>query len=132
MSVKKIEEIIEQIKGLSALELSELVKGIEDTFGVSAAAQAAVVAAPAAGGDSSGAAEEKTDFKVVMKDAGSESIKVIKALRSVVSGLNLKEAKDIVVGCKDAPAVIKEGVAKEEAESMKKALEEAGATVELQ
>jgi large subunit ribosomal protein L7/L12 len=118
--------IIEEIKKMSVVELSQLVKAIEEEFGVSAAAPAAVAAAPAAGGAAEASAE-KTEFKVELKEAGSEKIKVIKALRSV-SELGLKEAKDAVEG---APFVIKEGANKEEAEKIKKTLEEAGAKVAL-
>lgn len=121
------QELIKQIGGLTVIELAELVKSLEEEFGVSAAAPvAAVAAAPAAGGEAA-AAEEKTDFKVTLKSAGSEKIKVIKALRSVTS-LALKEAKDVV---ESAPSVIAESAPKEEAEKMKAALVEAGAEVEL-
>ena len=120
------EEIIEALKEMSLLEASELVKDIEETFGVSAAAPVAVAAAPAAG---AAAAEEKTEFDVVL--AGFDAAKkvaIIKAVREVVPGLGLKEAKDIVEG---APKTLKEGASKEEAETMKKKLEEAGAKVEI-
>ena len=122
--MEKIENLIAEIEKLTVLELADLVKAIEEKFGVSAAA-AAVVAAPAAGG--AAAAEEKTEFNVVLKDAGSNKIAVIKVVREV-TGLGLKEAKDLVDG---APKTLKENVAKEEAESMKAKLAEAGATVEL-
>lgn len=118
------EEILEAISSMSVLELSELVKAIEDKFGVSAAAPvavAAVAAAPAA------AAEEKTEFDVILKDAGATKIKVIKAVREL-TGLGLKDAKALVDG---APKEVKTGVAKADAEAMKAKLEEAGATVEL-
>jgi large subunit ribosomal protein L7/L12 len=118
------EEIINAIKEMSVLELNELVKACEEEFGVSAAAP--VAAAGAAG--AAGAAEEKTDFNVVLKDAGSSKIKVIKVVREI-TGLGLKDAKAIVDG---APKTLKEAVAKEEAESMKAKLEEVGAVVELQ
>ncbi len=119
------EEILEAIAEMSVLELSELVKGIEDKFGVSAAAPAAVaVAAPAAG---AAAAEEKTEFDVVLAAAGDGKIAVIKVVREA-TGLGLKDAKELVDG---APKTVKEGVAKAEAEELKKKLEEAGATVEL-
>ena len=119
-------QIIEEIGKLTVIELAALVKDLEEEFGVSAAAPvAAVAAAPAAGG--ADAAEEKTDFKVTLKEAGSEKIKVIKALRSVTS-LALKEAKDVVEG---VPSVIAESAPKEEADKMKQALEDAGAKVEL-
>ncbi|MEI3609455.1 50S ribosomal protein L7/L12 [Pseudogracilibacillus sp. SO10305] len=117
------EQIIDAVKEMSVLELNELVKAIEEEFGVTAAAPVAV--AGAAGGAE--AAEEKTDFDVVLKDAGASKIKVVKAVREI-TGLGLKDAKDLT---DSAPKAIKEGVAKEEAEEMKAKLEEAGATVEL-
>ena len=121
------EEIIEALKEMSLLEASELVKDIEETFGVSAAAPVAVAAAPAAGA-AAPAAEEKTEFDVVLKEAGAEKIKVIKVVREVVSGLGLKEAKEIVDG---APKTLKEGVSKDEAEKIKAKFAEVGATVEI-
>jgi large subunit ribosomal protein L7/L12 len=124
-----VNAILDQIKGLTLLEASQLVKGIEEAFGVSAAA-AAVAAAPAAGGGAAAAAapaEEKTEFTVVLTAAGANKINVIKAVREVTS-LGLKEAKDLVDG---APKPIKEGVTKDEAESIKKKFTEAGATVEV-
>ena len=121
--MEKIENLIAEIEKLTVLELADLVKAIEDKFGVSAAA-AAVVAAPVAG---AAAAEEKTEFNVVLKEAGANKIAVIKVVREV-TGLGLKEAKDLVDG---APKTVKENVAKEEAESMKAKFAEAGATVEL-
>lgn len=120
---EKIAALIEEVKGLSVLELSELVHALEETFGVSAAA--AAVAAPAAG--AAEAAEEKTEFDVVLKECGANKIAVIKVVRAL-TGLGLKEAKEIVDG---APKTLKEGVSKDEAEEMKKKLEEAGAKVEL-
>lgn len=118
------EEILSAIENLTVLELSELVKAAEEKFGVSAAAPVAVAAAaPAAGG----AAAEKSEFDVVLKDAGASKINVIKAVREA-TGLGLKEAKALVDG---APAAVKEGVAKAEAEDLKGKLEAAGATVEL-
>lgn len=118
------EEIINAISEMSVLELSELVKAIEDKFGVSAAAPVAVAAAaPAA----AAAEEEKTEFDVILKDVGAQKIQVIKAVREI-TGLGLKDAKSIVDG---APKEVKTGVAKAEAEEMKKKLEEAGATVEM-
>ncbi len=120
------EEFIAEIEKMTVLELNDLVKALEEKFGVSAAA--AVVAAPAAGGGAA-AAEEKTEFDVVLKEAGSEKIKVIKAVREVVSGLGLKEAKDIVEG---APKTLKEGVSKEEAEKIKEKFAEVGATIDIQ
>ena len=121
-------EIIEAIKAMSVLELSELVKELEDTFGVSAAAPVAVAAAGAAPVAAAAAAEEKTEFDVILTAAGDKKINVIKAVREVVSGLGLKEAKDLVDG---APKPIKEGVSKEEAEKIKAKFEEVGATVEI-
>lgn len=123
---EKVTQLIEDVKALTVLELSELVKALEEEFGVSAAAPVAVAAAPAGG---AAAAEEKTEFDVVL--AGFDAAKkvaIIKAVREVVPGLGLKEAKDIVEG---APKTLKEGASKEEAETMKKKLEEAGAKVEI-
>ena len=122
------EEILAAIKEMSVVDLSDLVKELEDAFGVSAAAPVAVAAAPAAG-DGAGEAveEEKTDFNVILKDIGDKKINVIKAVRSITS-LGLKEAKDAVEA---APTNIKEGVSKEEAEEAQKVLEEAGATAEI-
>tara|TARA_B100001245_G_C22612890_1_gene302799 strand:- start:149 stop:532 length:384 start_codon:yes stop_codon:yes gene_type:complete len=123
------EEILETIKGMSVLELSELVKSLEETFGVSAAAPVAVAAAPVtAGADAGTTEEEKTDFTVTLKDIGAEKIKVIKAVREEVPGLGLKEAKTLV---ESAPAVVKEGVAKDAADALKAKLEEVGATIEI-
>ena len=118
------EEIMQAIEEMTVLELSELVKAMEEKFGVSAAAPVAVAAAPAAGG---AAAEEKTEFDVVLASAGDKKINVIKVVREV-TGLGLKEAKALVDG---APAPVKEGASKEDAEALKAKLEEAGATVEL-
>lgn len=117
------EQIIEAIKGMSVLELNELVKACEEEFGVSAAAPVAVAAA----GDAGAAAEEQTEFTVVLKEIGAEKIKVIKVVREV-TGLGLKEAKAVVDG---APGNVKEGIEKAEAEEIKKKLEEVGAVVEL-
>ena len=116
------EEMIEEIKKMTVVELADLVKAIEEEFGVSAVA----AAAPAAGAVA-GAAEEKTSFNVVLKEAGANKIPVIKVVRDA-TGLGLKEAKDLVDG---APKTVKEGVSKEEAEELKAKFEEAGATVEL-
>ncbi|MBE6787409.1 MAG: 50S ribosomal protein L7/L12 [Clostridia bacterium] len=124
MASEKITAMIEELKTLTVLELSELVKAVEEEFGVSAAA-AVAVAAPAAGG--AAAAEEKTEFDVVLKEVGAEKIKVIKVVREV-TGLGLAEAKAIVDG---APKTLKEAAAKEEAEEIKAKLAEVGATVEL-
>ncbi len=122
-----VENIIEEIEKLSVLELAELVKALEEKFGVSA--QAAVVAAPAAVGGAAegGAAEEKSEFDVILSAAGDKKIQVIKVVRSITA-LGLKEAKALVDG---APNPVKEGVSKEEAEEIKKELEEAGAVVEV-
>ena len=118
------DEIIDALKEMTLLEASELVKAIEDTFGVSAAAPAAVVAAPAAG---AAEAEEKTEFDVVLEGFGDNKIAVIKVVREI-TGLGLADAKAVVEA---APKAIKEGVSKDEAEELKKKLEEAGAKVEL-
>ncbi len=123
MASEKIMNMIEEVKALTVLELNELVKALEEEFGVSAAAVA--VAAPAAGG--AAAAEEKSEFDVVLAEVGDSKMGVIKVVKEV-TGLGLKEAKDLVDG---APKTIKEAVAKEEAESIKAKLEEAGAKVEL-
>ena len=122
-----INQIAEQIQGLTLLEASELVKVLEEKLGVSAAAAAVAVAAPAGGGAAAPAAEEKTEFTVVLANAGANKIGVIKVVREVTS-LGLKEAKDLVDG---APKTVKEGVNKEEAEAIKKKFTEAGATVEV-
>ena len=124
MASEKITALIEEVKGLTVLELSELVKALEEEFGVSAAA----MAAPAAGaGAAAPAAEEKTEFDVVLAEVGAEKIKVIKVVREI-TGLGLKEAKDLVDG---APKPIKEGVSKDDADSIKAKLEEVGAKVEV-
>lgn len=123
-----IEKLLEEIDSLTVIELSELVKGIEEKYGVSAAAVAAPVAAPVAAGAAGGAAvEEKTSFNVILKEAGANKISVIKVVRDATQ-LGLKEAKDLVDG---APQTIKEGASKEEAEELKAKFEEAGAVVEL-
>lgn len=124
---KKFEKLVKEIETLSVLDLSELVKVLEDHFGVSAAAPMAVAAAPAAGGEASEAAEEKSEFTIMLQDAGASKINVIKAVREI-TGLGLAESKAIVDG---APKAVKENVPKEEAEEAKSKLEEAGATVEL-
>ena len=122
------EEILDAIAEMSVLDLSELIKDMEEKFGVSASAAVAVAAAPAAGGgEAAGAAEEKDDFDVILTGFGDKKVGVIKAVRGI-TGLGLKEAKDLVEG---APSPVKEGAAKADAEEMKKQLEEAGATVEL-
>jgi large subunit ribosomal protein L7/L12 len=123
--MSKIAEIIESVKGLTVLELAELVKAFEEEFGVTAAAPVAMAAAPAAA--AAPAQEEKTEFDVVLKGAGEKKINVIKAVREI-TGLGLKEAKDLVDG---APKPVKENVSKEEAEAAKAKLDEAGADVEI-
>ena len=120
---EKTDKMLEEIDALTVVELAELVKGIEEKYGVTAAA----VAAPAAGA-AAGAAEEKTNFDVVLKEAGANKIAVIKVVRDV-TGLGLKEAKELVDG---APKTVKEGVSKDDAEALKAKFTEAGATVELQ
>ena len=123
--MSKINEILETVKGLSVLELSELVKAFEEEFGVSASAPVAVAAAgPAAAAE---VAEEKSEFDVVLASAGEKKINVIKVVREI-TGLGLKEAKELVDG---APGKVKEGISNEEAEEIKKKLEEAGATIEV-
>lgn len=122
-----IQNLVEQIKGLTLLEASELVKTLEDTFGVSAAAAAAPVVVAGAGAAAAPAAEEKDTFDVILTGAGANKINVIKVVREL-TGLGLKEAKDLVDG---APKPVKEGVSKDDAEKMKKQLADAGATVEL-
>jgi large subunit ribosomal protein L7/L12 len=121
------EEILDAVAGMSVLELSELIKLMEDKFGVSAAAAAVAVAAPAAGGGAAPAAEEQTEFTVILGAAGEKKVEVIKVVRAV-TGLGLKEAKDLVDG---APKPVKEGISKADAEALKKQLEDAGAKVEL-
>ena len=125
MAVSK-EDILEAIGNMTVLELSQLIKDMEEKFGVSAAA-AVAVAAPAAGGAAAPAAEEKTEFDVVLLAAGEKKVEVIKVVRAV-TGLGLKEAKDLVDG---APKAVKEGANKADAEALKKQLEDAGAKVEL-
>ena len=126
MASEKVLNLIEEVKGLTVLELSELVKALEEEFGVSAAAPMAVAAAPVAGAGEA-AVEEKDEFDVILADAGAKKIQVIKVVRDL-TGLGLKEAKEVVDG---APKPVKEGVAKDEAEKIKKDLEGAGASVEL-
>lgn len=122
------EQILEAIGNMTVLELAELVKAMEEKFGVSAAAPVAAVAAPAAGGAGAAApAEEKTEFDVILKDVGAEKIKVIKVLREQ-TGLGLKEAKDLV---DTAPKPVKEGITKEEADKIVAAFKEVGATMEV-
>jgi len=124
----KMADVIEWIKGISVLELSQFVKALEKELGVSAAMPMAMAAAPAAGGAAGGAkAEEKTEFTVVLTAAGANKIGVIKEIRAI-TGLGLKDSKDLVEG---APKMVKEGVTKDQAQEMKKKLEAAGATVEV-
>ena len=125
MASEKITNIVEEIKSLTLIELADLVKAVEEEFGVSAAAPVGVVAA--AGAAAAPAAEEKTEFDVVLKSFGAKKLDVIKAVREI-TGLGLKEAKEMVEG---APKTVKEGVSKDEAESVKKTLEDAGAEVEV-
>ena len=120
------DQLIAEIETMTVLDLANLVKALEERFGVSAAAMA--VAAPVGGGAAAAAAEEQTEFNVILADAGANKLNVIKAVREVVAGLGLKEAKDLVDG---APKAIKEGVAKDEAQKIKEKLEAAGAKVEL-
>ena len=125
MANEKITAIVEEIKSLTILELNELVKAVEEEFGVSAAAPVAV--AGAAAGAAAPAVEEKTEFDVIMTGFGDKKLNVIKVIREI-TGLGLKEAKDMVEGC---PKAVKEGVSKDEAEKIKAQLEEAGASVEI-
>ncbi len=125
MASEKITNIVEEIKTLTILELADLVKAVEEEFGVSAAAPVGVVAV--AGAAAAPAAEEKTEFDVILAAAGDQKLKVVKAVKEEL-GLGLKEAKDLVDG---APKTLKEGASKEEAEKLKAALEEVGATVEI-
>jgi len=120
------DQVIEFLSGMSVLEISELVKDLEDKWGVTAAAPVAAIAAPAAGGGEA-AAEEKTEFDVILADFGSNKIGVIKEIRAI-TGLGLKDAKDLVEG---APKPVKEGCAKDEADKLKEQLEKAGAKVEI-
>ena len=124
MASEKITNILEEIKTLTILELADLVKAVEEEFGVSAAAPVGVVAVA---GAAAPVVEEKTEFDVVLTGFGDKKLNVIKAVREI-TGLGLKEAKDMVEGC---PKAVKEGIAKDEAEKIKAALEEAGATVEI-
>ncbi len=126
MAVSKA-EILDAIAGMTVLELSELIKEMEEKFGVSAAAAAVAVAAPAAAGGGAAAAEEKTEFTVVLAAAGEKKVEVIKVVRAA-TGLGLKEAKDLVDG---APKPVKEAIPKADAEALKKQLEDAGAKVEV-
>jgi large subunit ribosomal protein L7/L12 len=125
--MSKLEKIVEDLSGLTVLEAAELAKLLEEKWGVSAAAPVAVAAAPGAGA-AAPAAEAQTEFNVILKDAGDKKINVIKVVREIVPSLGLKEAKDLVEA---APKAVKEGVTKEEAETIKKKLEETGAKVEI-
>ena len=122
-----LEKLVEELSALTVMEAAELSKLLEEKWGVSAAAPVAVAAVAGAGGDAGAAAEEKTEFDVVLASAGDKKINVIKEVRAI-TGLGLKEAKELV---ESAPKPVKEGVAKDEAEELKKKLEEAGASVEL-
>jgi large subunit ribosomal protein L7/L12 len=126
--MSKLEKIVDDLSGLTVLEAAELAKLLEEKWGVSAAAPVAVAAAAGGGAAAAPAAEAQTEFNVVLKDAGDKKINVIKVVREVVPSLGLKEAKDLVEA---APKAVKEGVTKEEAETIKKKLEEAGAKVEI-
>ena len=126
--MSKLDKIVEDLSGLTVLEAAELAKLLEEKWGVSAAAPVAVVQGGGGGGAAAPAAEAQTEFTVILKDAGDKKINVIKVVREVVPSLGLKEAKDLVEA---APKPVKEGVTKEEAETIKKKLEEQGATVEL-
>ena len=123
-----INAIVEQLSGLTVLEIADLVKNLETKWGVSAAAPVAVAAAPAAGAAAAAPVEEKTAFDVILKEVGANKIGVIKEVRAAVAGLGLAEAKALVEG---APKTVKEGVTKEEAEEIKKKIEAAGAKVEI-
>lgn len=127
MATLSKDEIIDAIGGMTVLELSDLIKAIETKFDVKASAPVAVAAAPVAGGAAAAPAEEKTEFNVVLAVAGEKKIQVIKVIRAI-TGLGLKEAKDLVEA---APKAVKEGVPKDEADKIKKELEEVGATVEI-
>lgn len=126
MAVSK-EELLDTIANMTVMEIVDLISAMEEKFGVSAAAAVAVAAPGAGGGDAAPAAEEQTEFNVMLTGFGDKKVNVIKAIRGI-TGLGLKEAKDLVEG---APAAVKEGVSKEEAEKMKKEIEEAGGTVEI-
>ena len=127
---EKFKSLVENIEKLSVLELSELVKILEEKFGVSAAAPVAIAVAPAAGGDGGEAAEEKSSFDIVLTAIGDQKIEVIKVVRDI-TGKGLKEAKDIVDAAVSGAQVVKEGANKEEAEELKKKFDAAGATIEL-
>ncbi len=126
--MSKLEKIVEDLSSLTVLEAADLAKLLEEKWGVSAAAPVAVAAAAGGGGAAAPAAEAQTEFSVILKDAGDKKINVIKVVREIVPSLGLKEAKDLVEA---APKAVKEGVSKEEAETIKKKLEETGAKVEI-
>ena len=126
--MSKLDKIVEDLSSLTVLEAADLAKLLEEKWGVSAAAPVAVAAAAGGGGAAAPAAEAQTEFTVILKDAGDKKINVIKVVREVVPSLGLKEAKDLVEA---APKAVKEGVTKEEAETIKKKLEETGAKVEI-
>ena len=128
MASEKVAQLIEQVGNFTVLELNELVKALQEEWGVTAAVAAAPAAAGGGGGEAAAPAEEQTEFAVIIKDAGAQKIQVIKAVREVLPSLGLKEAKDLV---ESAPATVKEDASKEEAEEMKKKLEAAGAVVEI-
>lgn len=125
--MSKIDDVLEIVKGMTVLELADLVKAFEEEFGVSAAAPVAVAAAPAAGGAAPAAVEEKTEFDVVLTNFGAQKVNVIKVVREA-TGLGLKEAKELVEA---APKAVKEKISKEDAEALKAKLEEAGAAAEI-
>jgi len=127
MAKVTIDDVLDSIDSWTMLDVNKLVKGIEDKYGISAAAPVAVAAAPAAGGGAAAVAEEKTEFNVILASVGEKKIQVIKEVRAI-TGLGLKEAKDLVDG---APKPVKEGLSKAEADEIKKKLEDAGAAVEL-
>lgn len=127
MASENVQKLVDAVKELTVLELSELVSELEEEFGVTAQAPVAVAAAPAAGGEAAGGADEKSDYDVILENVGGEKIKVIKEVRDI-TGLGLKDAKALVDG---APKAVKEGVPADEAEKIKEQLEAVGATVEL-
>jgi large subunit ribosomal protein L7/L12 len=129
---ENVTAVMEKLKVMTALELADLKKQIEETFGVTAAAPVAMVAGPAGGGGAAAAKEEKTSFTVKLKGSGANKIAVIKAVRAVLPGLGLKEAKDLVDSTEKQPAVLKEAASKEESDKMKKEIEAAGGQVVLE
>jgi large subunit ribosomal protein L7/L12 len=129
---ENVTAVMEKLRVMTALELADLKKQIEETFGVTAAAPVAMVAGPAGGGGAAAAKEEKTSFTVKLKGSGANKIAVIKAVRAVLPGLGLKEAKDLVDSTEKQPAVLKEAASKEESDKMKKEIEAAGGQVVLE